>query len=257
AVIRLVDAGRSMACRASPHVLGALRTHDLLGNLQSGPAVDAASMQGRTLLIVGVLLDDVVAAEPRALGPGGRHQGLLVRELERVEQALVELGLDRLGFFPWAAEAQEPIIGVPDVPEPAERRVVRLSRRQLLCLPAQALGLFESPSHPFVPGGLQERHVRRIWPPTVPAIVCWEEDLLDELTQPIQIDMTEERAHHPALRRSAQRGVEAPVLQISRLEQVGEEPEDAVIMETLAANRQHDLVIQAIEAVRDIPFNKP
>jgi hypothetical protein len=38
-------------------------------------------------------------------------------------------------------------------------------------------------------------HVQRIWPAAIPAIVCWEEDLLDELIQPIQADITEDWAH--------------------------------------------------------------
>jgi hypothetical protein len=78
AVIRIVEAGRQMEGLASPHVRGAFRSDDFIGNLQSGYAVDAASVLGTTRLIVGVLIDDVVAEEARGLRPGVRDQGLLV-----------------------------------------------------------------------------------------------------------------------------------------------------------------------------------
>jgi hypothetical protein len=77
AVSRLVAAGRPLDCLASPQVLGALRAADFSGNLQAGYAVEAASVLGPTLLLVGVLMDDVVAEAARGLRPGVRDQGLL------------------------------------------------------------------------------------------------------------------------------------------------------------------------------------
>jgi hypothetical protein len=78
AVIRIVDAGRQVEGLASPHVPGALRSKDVLVHLQSGYAVDTASVLGTALLVVGVLIDDFVAEEPRGLGPGVGDQGLLL-----------------------------------------------------------------------------------------------------------------------------------------------------------------------------------
>jgi len=44
-------------------------------------------------------------------------------------------------------------------------------------------------------------------------------------------------SNHATLRRSAQCRVEAPVLQVPRLEEVGEQPEEAVVVDTLAQDR--------------------
>ena len=78
AVICIIEASCPMDCLAAPQVRGAFRSDDCIGNLQSGYAVAAASVLGTTLLVVGVLLDNLVAEEARGLGPGVRDQRLLV-----------------------------------------------------------------------------------------------------------------------------------------------------------------------------------
>ena len=48
-----------------------------------------------------------------------------------------------------------------------------------------------------------------------------------------------------------------PLLQISRLEQIGDQPQKALIVETLAEDRQQDWMVQAVEAPRDIARDEP
>src|SRR5262249_11149826 len=78
AVIRIVHTRRQVAYLSSPYVLGAFGSDDFIGNPQSMCAVDAASVLSPTPLVVGVLIDDIVAEEARGLRPGVRDQGLLV-----------------------------------------------------------------------------------------------------------------------------------------------------------------------------------
>jgi site-specific DNA recombinase len=57
------------------------------------------------------------------------------------------------------------------------------------------------------------------------------------------------RGGHAALRSSAQRRVVAPVLQIPSLEQVGNQPEKAMIVELQGQHRQQDRVVDVVERV--------
>jgi hypothetical protein len=48
-----------------------------------------------------------------------------------------------------------------------------------------------------------------------------------------------------------------PVFQISRLEQVPDQPEKALIKDVLAENRHQHLMIEVVETAADIPFDEP
>jgi len=259
AVLRLGDPSRQLAGLASPPVPGAFGSDDFIRNLPAGDAVDAASVLGTTLRVGGVLMDDFVAEDTRGRGPGVRDQGLLLTALALQGSApeLVAWRLARLRVIPWAAEAEEPVVRGPDVPAPAELRVVRIARRPLLGLPSQGLCRVASPGDPRVPGGGHERHVRRPGLPAVTAGVCRSEDLLDERLPPIKVDIPEDRAHHPALRRAAPRRGDAPVLPIPGLESVDEQPEDAVGGDALAPDRPPDLMVEAVDPWREVPRAQP
>ena len=84
--------------------------------------------------------------------------------------------------------------------------------------------------------------------PLGPAVVRGEERRLDELVQPVEVDVRQEGLTTPPLRRAAQRRVEPPVLQISGLEQVLDQPQEAVVVDLLAQDRQQDLMVQTVEA---------
>ena len=64
-------------------------------------------------------------------------------------------------------------------------------------------------------------------------------------------------AHDAALKHTAERRMVTPLLQISRLEQIGDQPQKALIVETLAEDRQQDWMVQAVEAARDIARDEP
>ena len=49
----------------------------------------------------------------------------------------------------------------------------------------------------------------------------------------------------PALRGSAERGVPHPVLQVSGLQHVSHQPQEPVVVDLLAQDREHDLVVEA------------
>ena len=56
---------------------------------------------------------------------------------------------------------------------------------------------------------------------------------------------------------AAERGVIVPILQVSGLEQVGQQPQEAVVVEFLAQDRQQDRVVQTVETLVDIALDEP
>src|SRR6266540_1067916 len=55
----------------------------------------------------------------------------------------------------------------------------------------------------------------------------------------------------PALRRAAEGGMPAPVLQVSGLEHVAQQPQEPAIVDAFPKDRQHDLMVEAAERSRD------
>ncbi len=62
---------------------------------------------------------------------------------------------------------------------------------------------------------------------------------------------------HAALWRTTQRCVPYPVLQISGLQHLFDQPEEPVIVDFLRQYREHDLMIKTPEAVGDVTLNEP
>src|SRR5262249_53506407 len=56
--------------------------------------------------------------------------------------------------------------------------------------------------------------VCRVRPPEAAPAIDRQQLLFDELVQPVKVDIRQNRAGHPALRRAAERGVPAPVLAV-------------------------------------------
>jgi hypothetical protein len=48
-----------------------------------------------------------------------------------------------------------------------------------------------------------------------------------------------------------------PLLQLSGLEQIGDQPQKALIVEALAEDCQQDRMVQAVEALRDVALDEP
>src|SRR6266480_3969133 len=52
-------------------------------------------------------------------------------------------------------------------------------------------------------------------------------------------------------------GAPGPVLQISSLEHVADQPQQPAIVDLLAQDRQHDLMVKTAETVRDVTLDEP
>src|SRR5262245_55878377 len=85
----------------------------------------------------------------------------------------------------------------------------------------------------------------------------WNQIGLDELIQLVEVDVGKDWANHTALRRSAQRRVVLPIFQVTCAEQVGEQPQEALIVEFLVQDRQQHRVIDAVEALRYVSLDEP
>ena len=64
------------------------------------------------------------------------------------------------------------------------------------------------------------------------------QNCLDELVQPVQVDVGQARGENPALRRAAERGVPHPVLQIPGSQHLADQPKQPVIVDLLAQRRR-------------------
>src|ERR1700730_9974684 len=85
----------------------------------------------------------------------------------------------------------------------------------------------------------------------------WDQHRLDKLIQPVEVDVGKDWADHAALRRTAQRRVISPILQVTCIEQVGKQPQKAPIVEFLAQDRQQHRMVDAVEALRYVSLDEP
>ena len=81
--------------------------------------------------------------------------------------------------------------------------------------------------------------------------------MLDEPVHPVQVDIREDGRCDPALRTAAQRGVVAPVLQVTRPEQPFDEAQEPPVGDLLGQDPQKDRVVERPEAVGDVAFDEP
>src|SRR3954449_1839682 len=85
----------------------------------------------------------------------------------------------------------------------------------------------------------------------------WNQHRLDELIQLVEVDVGEDWAYHAALRGAAQRRVIFPILQVTCVEQVGEQPQEASVVEFLAQDREQHRVVDAVETLRYVTLDEP
>ena len=105
--------------------------------------------------------------------------------------------------------------------------------------------------------GIAPERPRRVGSPRCASGVCWYEHVLDELVQPVQVDVCQNWADHAPLRCPAQGAAIAPFFQVARFQQVLEQAQEAVVAEFLAEYRQHDFVVDVVEAPFDVSLNEP
>src|SRR3712207_2979295 len=110
---------------------------------------------------------------------------------------------------------------------------------------------------PVLLGVIPEAAVHLVRLPRGAPVVLREEHLLEELVQAIKVDVREDRAGDPALRRTTEGLAVLPALKITGLEPVLDQPQEAVVMDLLAEDRQQGRMAQAVEAFRDVPLDEP
>ena len=87
--------------------------------------------------------------------------------------------------------------------------------------------------------------------------MCWDQHRLDKLIQPVEVDVGKDWAGHAALRGTAQRRMIFPILQVTCIQQVGKQPQEALIVEFLVQDRQQHRMVDAIEALRYVSLDEP
>ncbi len=246
--LRGISAGEVGLAFGLDHVPG-----DTKGDLAVDPAVAAG------LLRVVVLGRDLVTEKPCRPGAGVGDQRLLLGEfqLEFVTQELRQTAFDLLGFGLRSGESKEMVIRVANITQPPIFRIVRIRARQAGHPLTQCPGL----GPVTAPAGFRQQILRlqicRVSGPALSIGVLRDQNFLDELVQLVQVDVGQDRGSHSALRRSGERGAPFPVLQVSGRQHVAHQPQEPLVMDLLAEDRQQDLVVQAAEAVGDVPFDEP
>src|SRR5512135_1844644 len=164
-----------------------------------------------------------------------------------IAQERPQAGLDRLGFPFRSHEAQEEVVGIAYVLEAAIVRVVRYLRRHLCQDTAQlSIGRHIPLSFGDTPLVAQSR-VLRVDPLGPTLRVVRDERLLDVLVEPVEVDVREQRAGDSALWRATERGPMFPLFEVSGLEHVLDESDEAVVEDFLADDRQQDLMIDVVK----------
>ena len=117
--------------------------------------------------------------------------------------------------------------------QPPEAWIVGVAGGELLQLPTHRPRFLPLPVPFHLPDGLVHPHVRPIRFTLVSHVVDGQEGLLDVLVHPVQVDIGEQGTENASLRRSTQRCVVAPFLQIPGLEQSIDQPQEAVVANVL------------------------
>ena len=121
----------------------------------------------------------------------------------------------------------------------------------------QAFGFLNSARRPTIVRPIRHLIVVRVLRPFLAFRVLRNECLLDESVKPIHVDIREDWADRPTLWRSAQCGAVAPFFEVSGLEDVLDQPEEAVIGNALAKDVQQDRMIDIAKASFDVTLDEP
>jgi len=106
-------------------------------------------------------------------------------------------------------------------------------------------------------GAMQKTFVLGMGSASPPAVVLREQSGFDPLIQPIQIQVSEHRAHDRALGHATERGVEAPVLQIPCLEQRPDQPQEAAVVNAFGQDIDQHLMRELVEELGHIQLDEP
>ena len=211
------------------------------------------------VLVVGVHATDLIAEEARRLVTGVGDQRLLCRQfqLEVIAQVVAKPLFDRLGFLFGAGKAQQPIIRIPEVVQPAIVGVVRVLGGKLPSLPIKRPGFIPSPALPQSSCLLRQYPVARMGLAAPALVMSGEELCFHEPIELVQVDIRENGGRDAALWRAAQGRLVPPVFEISRLKEALEQVQEAVIVDLLTDDSQQDAVVDVVEAPFDVSLDEP
>jgi hypothetical protein len=162
---------------------------------------------------------------------GDERLGLGKFQLEVLIQERSEVLPDGLGFVTWPREAQQEVIGVAHVAQPPVVRVLRIDDRPRRHRLAEVAGGHVVPvAAGSVPSGV-ESCVGRVPSPSGSTGVLRDQDLFDVLVQPVEVDVGQDRTGDASLRRAAEGPSVFPVLQVPRLQEVRDQPQEAVVVD--------------------------
>jgi hypothetical protein len=130
----------------------------------------------------------------------------------------------------------------------ARKTALLLAQRPDRVMIVAVAGTSERVLHPLV---------LRIVLPEHASVISRHQNRLDELVQPVQVDVGQARGENPALRHAAERGVPHPVLQVPGSQHLADQPKQPVIVDLLAQRLDHDRVVELVEAVGDVALDKP
>src|SRR5262249_53879273 len=126
-----------------PRIPSAVSLHDIWWHPQPNHTIDA-SAAAAVMLVIPLLVDQVVADKARRVATGLGEKRLFAGEgqLELLVQPLSDVVLEGFGFTPWTGESEQPIIGVPHIPQSTVGWVAGVLRGKPLSLFAESLYCF-------------------------------------------------------------------------------------------------------------------
>src|SRR5215212_9842179 len=129
------------------------------------------------MLILGLLVHDFIAEEPRRLGTRVGDECLFLGEfeMERFTQELSQLVFDGFGLYPWSRKTEQNIVGVAYIAESPIGWVVGVEGRYLLGGPKQLFGRPAIAHSPTTGGLAPEGVVPSVYPPGFTPIVLGKE----------------------------------------------------------------------------------
>src|SRR5439155_9122371 len=98
--------------------------------------------------------------------------------------------------------------------------------------------------------------VGRVTRPATASGVLRDQHRLDELVQAVQVDVRHDWGCDTALRRTGERFVPDPVLQVPGGEHAAHQPQEPVVVDAFRQRGEHDLMIKTPEAVGNITLDE-
>ena len=108
-------------------------------------------------------------------------------------QELSEATFDLLGFGLWSGEPEQDVIGIPDVTQPPILGIQWIRGREVALLLLQRPRSGMVAAFASTPDGACDPLVLRIGSPVHTSGVFRQQSCLDELVQPVQVDVGQDR----------------------------------------------------------------